>query len=218
MKAIKSYSAFASGIYKILVFFGLPVAVGLVQWGLSRFIAAPLHMVFCVLTALVLIIMDQWVLGGCCVKRVESLDFLRTSLRGKKMFQKALIMDCIVRGAVCAEIMTELYVIDYLLNGNRLFVGNWIPTFISFALFAYVVASIGVFANRYVDMLFLGFTIAYAIVQISLIVQIYWGLSILPIWLWLVLLLLLAVVFTWLVVSRPMKKLERGYGDETVEE
>lgn len=218
MKAIKSYSAFASGIYKLVVFLGLPVVIGLIQLWCCNVMIVPLHSALILMVSLALIVMDSWVFGGCCAKKVENLDFLRTSLKGKKLLQRALVMDCIVRGVVCVAFMAELFVIDYLVCGDRLFEEGWILKFTYFVLFAYVIAAIGVFVNRYMSMLLLSVSIAYIIVQVSVAVQALWNLANLPVWLWSVLLLVLTIVFTWLAVSKPVKKLERGYGDEAVEE
>lgn len=85
MKLVRSYLLFTPLLYRILMLVVLPVAV----WIFAIFFCVD-AIIGTIMSAMIVccveIIADYWVFGGICTKEFPGLEFLKSSVRGRKIF------------------------------------------------------------------------------------------------------------------------------------
>ena len=79
-----------------------------------------------ILSAMILccveIIADYWVFGGICTKEFPGLEFLKSSVRGRKIFRSAVTGDC-VRKLIWSLVLVAGPTILMILSGDREYAG-----------------------------------------------------------------------------------------------
>lgn len=112
---------FTSGVYRLILLVLIPLAVIGLQAGVAVLtrsalgnekgvgeMAAVADAVMCVAAIIVTqaeIIMDEWAFGSIAIKGGISLEYLKTSQRGRQVIQKALKIDLIRKLLECAMIL-----------------------------------------------------------------------------------------------------------------
>ena len=94
MKLVRSYLLFTPLLYRILMLLIMPVAVLIfaIFFCVDAILATILSaMILCCVE----IIADYWVFGGICTKEFPGLEFLKSSVRGRKIFRSAVTGDCV---------------------------------------------------------------------------------------------------------------------------
>lgn len=66
-------------------------------------------------------------------------------------------------------------------------------------------------------MFFIGFLTAYLLMQIASGIMLLVFMKMVPVWIPVTVFGLAAVLVTWLCIRNPIRKMERGYYDETIE-
>ncbi len=94
MKLVRSYLLFTPLLYRILILLVMPVAVLIfaIFFCVDAILATIMSaMILCCVE----IIADYWVFGGICTKEFPGLEFLKSSVRGRKIFRFAVTGDCV---------------------------------------------------------------------------------------------------------------------------
>lgn len=218
MKMLRSYHSFVLRSTRWLYLLGIPLVTALLQLWCSANIKVPLGPVLILSMVLIaLIMLDQWAFGGCCSKHAGQIDYLRCSVKGKVVLRNALIQDCALRALVIAVLVGICYGVDYCIAGDRLFVPNWGLEALFYGFLLYTFITLGVLISRYSTMFFIGFLTAYLLMQIASGIMLLVFMKMVPVWIPVTVLGLAAVLVTWLCIRNPIRKMERGYYDETIE-
>lgn len=94
---IRSYLVFTSLGYRIIMFAVLPLLLlGIQVFTAVRFQSTAIP-VFVMALVLVEVVADNWFLGGIQEKGSQKIDYLKTSPKGMKVMQNALVMDLVRR-------------------------------------------------------------------------------------------------------------------------
>ncbi len=121
MKLVRSYLLFTPLLYRILMLVVLPVAV----WIFAIFFCVD-AIIGTIMSAMIVccveIIADYWVFGGICTKEFPGLEFLKSSVRGRKIFRSAVTGDC-VRKLIWSLVLVAGPTILMILSGDREYAG-----------------------------------------------------------------------------------------------
>lgn len=121
MKLVRSYLLFTPLLYRILMLVILPVAV----WIFAIFFCVD-AIIGTIMSAMIVccveIIADYWVFGGICTKEFPGLEFLKASVRGRKIFRSAVTGDC-VRKLIWSLVLVAGPTILMILSGDREYAG-----------------------------------------------------------------------------------------------
>ena len=121
MKLVRSYLLFTPLLYRILMLVVLPVAV----WIFAIFFCVD-AIIGTIMSAMIVccveIIADYWVFGGICTKEFSRLEFLKSSVRGRKIFRSAVTGDC-VRKLIWSLVLVAGPTILMILSGDREYAG-----------------------------------------------------------------------------------------------
>ena len=121
MKLVRSYLLFTPLLYRILMLVVLPVAV----WIFAIFFCVD-AIIGTIMSAMIAccveIIADYWVFGGICTKEFPGLEFLKSSVRGRKIFRSAVTGDC-VRKLIWSLVLVAGPTILMILSGDREYAG-----------------------------------------------------------------------------------------------
>ena len=121
MKLVRSYLLFTPLLYRILMLLIMPVAVLIfaIFFCVDAILATILSaMILCCVE----IIADYWVFGGICTKEFPGLEFLKSSVRGRKIFRSAVTGDC-VRKLIWSLVLVAGPTILMILSGDREYAG-----------------------------------------------------------------------------------------------
>lgn len=111
-KGIKSYLAFTSGAYRLILFVLVPLAViglnmGLAVYtrqthlseaGSSKGILGEMNVIMFMAASLMMfaeVMLDNVAFGGIAVKRSQSLDYMKASPKGRQLMRRALRTDLV---------------------------------------------------------------------------------------------------------------------------
>lgn len=109
-KGMKSYLVFTTGIYRLFLFALIPVAAVAIQAVLMLFTdsdnAVGAGMILAALTMMMAeVILDYWAFGGIAVKSGSSLEYLKTSVKGRGLVKSALRHDMLRMLVECAAVL-----------------------------------------------------------------------------------------------------------------
>lgn len=97
-ETLKSYLVFTSLGYRIWALIIIPlIFAGLAELLLGYDELAGAVTGICCCIVMIEIMTDYWLYGGICVKNTRSMEYLKTSVKGKVVLQKGLIMDLVRR-------------------------------------------------------------------------------------------------------------------------
>lgn len=156
-RKIKSYLAFTSLFYRIIVFVLLPlVAVGL--YCLVGSINAGVGLIFVMELLIVAeIFFDTWLFGGIQSKESEKLDYLKTSSQGMEVIKNALQMDLIRRLLTAAGIFAVCYLVGDF-HGSSV---QEVAILLYPIPVSYTISVLGVFLARYEGGMWINMAIGY---------------------------------------------------------
>ncbi len=118
MKLVRSYLLFTPLLYRILMLLVLPAAMLIftLVFCVDVILAAIMSsMILCCVE----IIADYWVFGGICTKEFPGLEFLKSSVRGRKIFRFAVIGDCLRKLTWCLVLVAGLPVLMVLFDSEK---------------------------------------------------------------------------------------------------
>lgn len=157
------------------------------------------------------IMADNWFLGGIQEKNAEKIDYLKTSSRGMKVMESALIMDFARRFLEAAVIFGVCNVISRLFGGEDDFRSVGILLFS--ILISYSLSVLGTLISRFGSYLWINILTAYIAAAIGIVccIMLMFGVSAV------VLNIIFAVMGTAvsiLGIKVAMKRVEEGYYDK----
>lgn len=122
-KGMKSYLVFTTGIYRLFLFVVIPVAAVAIQALLMLFTdsanAVGAGMLLAALTMMMAeVILDYWAFGGIAVKRGSSLEYLKTSAKGRGMVKTALRHDMLRMFVEGAAVLCLSMIVGDVIRGG----------------------------------------------------------------------------------------------------
>lgn len=156
VKKIKGYLLFTSLVYRIIMFGVLPLVFG------GGYIAAAavkmdgaflLTMILMIPTLLVLmeIFADNWMFGGIQDRDGAKMDFLKTSPKGMKLLENALVLDLVRRLVTLSVIMAVCFLANMAM-GIEMFGGDAVKeagVLAGLALASYTLSVLGTLITRF---------------------------------------------------------------------
>lgn len=158
MKKIKGYLLFTSLVYRIIMFGVLPLVFG------GGYIAATavmgdgdvpalLTMILLIPTLLVMIeiFADNWMFGGIQDRDGAKMDFLKTSPKGMKLLENALMLDLVRRLVTLSAIMAVCFLANMAM-GIKMFGGDAVKgagVLAGLALASYTFSVLGTLLTRF---------------------------------------------------------------------
>ncbi len=206
---IKSYLVFTSFGYRLLMFALIPLAMIGCELMMATIFGAAGILIVLLLLLFVEIFADNWFLGGIQEKGAEKIDYLKSSAKGMKVMQNALILDLVRRFLAFVGVT----VISYLLNQFLLGVENQSIDRIVFAvLISYGISVTGTLIARFVSLMWMNLIVAYFAATPALLSQII--LIWVPAWIMNIVLGIFCVAMFVLAVKIAMWKVKGGYYDK----
>ncbi|MCM1189224.1 MAG: hypothetical protein NC541_07990 [bacterium] len=208
---IKSYLAFTSLGYRLVMYLAVPLSAAGIQ--LLFLIKMGGSGVPAVMTALILleILADHWFLGGIQEKNAEKLDCLKTSSRGMQMMESVLILDVIRHFLEAAAIFGSCFLISLLLGGETLGVlgGLALPILETGCL-----SVAGTLIARFWSTLNMNMLIGYVAAIIGIVCFALAEVEVCPLWVSCGAAALLGAGVGALAVKTAMRKVKEGYHDK----
>lgn len=212
---VRSYLVFTSLLYRIIMFIlvpaaliGIGIAVGNI-FGTGQEMLLVVGVVVGVSLTMVEIISDTWLFGGIQKKREVNLEYLKTSDRGKKVLQNALIVE-LVRKFLMAVCITGIS-IAILICLKRTELGGVVISLLYLVLISYFFSVLGTFIARFWDMLWINVLTCYltGIVQaLCLLVPVWSSIAAVAV------LAVLCVSISVAAVKMPLRRMEGSYYDQ----
>lgn len=191
-KGIKSYLAFTSGAYRLILFVLVPLAViglnmGLAVYtrqthlsgaGSSKDIQGEMNVIMFMAASLMMfaeVLLDNMAFGGIAVKRSQSLDYMKASPKGRQLMRRALRTD-LVRMLLESIVVLILSRVAWWVIGE--IAGFWrkqdIVLMLALVACQYFVTVTALIVTRHYDMwgvnmlaVYLGFFVLLALVILS---------------------------------------------------
>lgn len=214
---IRSYLVFASFWYKIIMFIVLPaVLLGIQVFSAAAFggTSIPLS-----LSALVMmeIMADNWFLGGIQEKNSEKIDYLKTSAKGMKVMESALIMDLARRFLSCVGIFGISWLIMLIFGapeGSEKVVMIDSAELLLAVFLTYTLSVLGIFLARFTSYLWVNLLCGYIGAIAGLIIFLVGAATPFPAVLIDIAMAVLGVGLSVLAVKIAMIKVEGSYYDK----
>ena len=220
-KGMKSYLVFTTGIYRLFLFVVVPVAAVAIQALLMLFTdsggAVGAGMILSALTMMVAEgVLDYWAFGGIAVKGGSSLEYLKTSVKGREMVRSALRYDMLRTFVECAAVLGLSMIFGDVIRGG---LGTLMQSIDRFRI---VFFSLLVLDEFFVAVSMKLITRHFDNFQVNTCVASLGGLVFLPLigaadqnrYLVLVLLAILSVSVSFLSLRKIMKRVEGSYYDK----
>lgn len=191
-RGIKSYLAFTSGAYRLILFVLVPLAViglnvGLAVYtrkthlsgaGSSKDILGEMNVIMFMAASLMMfaeVLLDNMAFGGIAVKRSQSLDYMKASPKGRQLMRRALRTD-LVRMLLESIVVLILSRVAWWVIGE--IAGFWrkqdIVLMLALVACQYFVTVTALIVTRHYDMwgvnmlaVYLGFLVLLALVILS---------------------------------------------------
>lgn len=208
---IKSYLAFTSLGYRLVMYLAAPLsAAGIQLFFLSKVEGSGVPVI---MTALILleILADHWFLGGLQGKNAEKLDYLKTSSGGMQVMESALVLDVIRRFLEAAAIFGICFLMSLLLGGETLGVsgGLVMPILVTGGL-----SVVGTLIARFWSGLNINMLIGYVAAIVGIVGYLVAEEGVLPPWVSCGAAALLGAGAGALAVKTAMRKVKGGYYDK----
>lgn len=191
-RGIKSYLAFTSGAYRLILFVLVPLAVIGLNVGLAVYtqqthlsgadeldgILGAVNVMMFVAASLMMfaeVMLDNMAFGGIAVKRSQSLDYMKASPKGRQLMRRALRTD-LVRMLLESIVVLILSRVAWWVIGE--ITGAWriqdIVRILALVACQYFVTVTALIVTRHYDMwgvnmlaVYLGFFVLLALVNLS---------------------------------------------------
>ncbi len=211
-KSLSCYLIFTPGIYRWAMFLIIPILL----LGLEGMVLHVDYAILQLIMAMVLlsaeVIMDSWVFGGIAMKSGIQMEFLKTSMRGMNVLQKALSVN-LIRQLVESAL---LFIIGGLLyglhNGWDFMAEGRVVGYVNLLLAEYSCILVSLLITRFFDGLMLNAGVVYFV---SLLLALIWYLSRIASYVMLLVLVLLSVVLSVVSVQIVMKRVRKSFYDKT---
>lgn len=218
---LKSYLVFTSLMYRVLVYFIVPIFMAGIVFVYGGALGGAVPIVISVLLSAAEIVCDNWLFGGIQAKDAERLDYLKTSERGNKIMRNALRMD-IVRKLLTALIVLGIcFVVPIWSKGGKGYIALQASgtTEALLSTYSYAVAIswccsiFGIFIARYGSMVWTNAMVGYGVAMLETGL---WSISgrMKNLWGYSLFYILVGVAFSVLCVKAAMKRMEDGYCDK----
>lgn len=208
---IKSYLVFTSRGYRLVMFALVPLLLAALQaFFLKKMEGSAIPLIIMFLTAAE-IMGDNWFLGGIQEKNAEKIDYLKTSGRGMKVMENALIMDFVRRFLTAAAIFGICDLLSRLLGGADEFRGLGIWLFS--VLTSYSLSALGTLFARFGSYLWINILISYFAAAVGIVCCLLLMFDVSP-WIFSGLLAVLGAGISVLAVKIAMRKVKGGYYDK----
>ena len=212
MKLFKSYHMFCSRGLRLL-FALLAATLLILQYWTRAFLGMNSAILACGMLMMSGITLDHWIFGGSCAKGTQGLDYLKSSVRGKRVFGNALKGDCLYRfltdtlalgGGAAISLLLTASGPEPLTDPVQIFYGT-----AGMVAASYGLTTLTLLVSRHWTML--GYSICAASVSSIVLMGVLWLQAVLP---WTVLLTAaLCVPLTRMSVTRALRKMEESYHD-----
>lgn len=208
---IKSYLVFTSLIYRLMMYALLPLLLVVFQFMFLKIMDGSGVPIIVMALIFVEIVADNWFLGGIQEKNAEKIDYLKTSPRGMKVMENALVMDFVRRFLAAVVIFGICNLLSRLFGGEDDFQSVGVLLFS--ILVTYSLSVLGTLIARFGSYLWVSLIIGYFAAIIGLICCIFlmFGASIMMLN---TILAVLAIIVSILAVKIAMKRVKGGYYDK----
>lgn len=214
------YHAFASRGYRLLWCAAIPLGLLLLQGVLLAVWQVSLTASITVFLAGYFVLADICVFGGSCAKQSSWMEYLKSSVRGADLLRGALVMDCLVRFAVTAVVISlsvaEEWYFLVIRSDYGMLAGEAILWTLQKIFAAYAMSSLCILICRHSTQNIWYLLGSYlAMFPISLIL-IFCGKGA-PLVLTVMSCFACSILFSVMTVNKVMNKMRRSYYDKTVE-
>lgn len=208
---IKSYLVFTSRIYRLMMYVLMPLCLMVFQTFYLKVMGGSGVPFIIMILILAEVMADNWFLGGIQEKNAEKIDYLKTSSRGMKVMENALVMDFVRRFLAAAVIFGVCNLLSRLFGGEDDFQSVGVLLFS--VLITYSLSVLGTLIARFGSYLWVSLLTGYFASIIGLICCIFlmFGDSIMMLN---TIFAVLGIIVTILAVKIAMKKVEGGYYDK----
>ena len=212
MKKIKSYLVFTSGLYRVLLFLLVPVAITILQILLHFEDYFLMTYLIAILYSLAEVFLDYWAFGGIAVKGGTQLEYLKSSKRGVGVVGTALSVN-MVRQFLTTVLLFVISGVVLFCQGGMIELGaKQIMTYIDVFLLTYFMIVTELTIVRHLDNMMMNLSIgslAY-FPMTGLMILIAWKSNVmLPV------MLILSVASSILGVKLILKRVRESYYDKT---
>lgn len=168
VKMIKRYLIFTSPVYRIFMFGVLPLVVGggyIAATAIIKDVPALLIEILLIPTLLLLleIFADNWMFGGIQEKDGAKMDFLKTSPKGMKLLESALVLD-LVRRLVTLSVVMAFCFFANMAMGIEMFGGDAVKgagVFAGLVLASYTLSVLGTLFTRFFSLIWSNLLVGY---------------------------------------------------------
>lgn len=217
---IKGYLVFTSLMYRVLVYFIVPVFMAGIVFVCGGTLEGAIPIVVSVFLSAAEIVCDNWLFGGIQAKDAERLDYLKISQKGRGIMKNALCMD-IARKLLTAIIVIGIcYVVPLWPRGGSGYVTLWAAgtteaiwaTYIHAVAISWFGSLLGAFIARYGSTVWMNAMVGYGVMLLETGLWYILGMG-KNLWAYSLLYVILGIVLGVLTVKMAMKRMEDGYCD-----
>ncbi len=211
MRKLKSYLVFTSVLYRVVMFVIVPLLLIGLGIYLSSGLSFPAEIFVMVFLPVIEVIADYMIFGGIASRKIEHLEYLKTSKRGMQMLKDALT------GGMFRILLSEFLIVAIMHAATFKMawqdIENSTILIISFFCSTYFFSMLGITVSRFLTVMQANWVVAYAASMLGAFAMVQ---CIRHPYVSLIVFIILSIVISILSIYIAMKRAEESYYDKAV--